>query len=297
MTGGHTLTNGLVDLVVSVNDGLRISRYGFVGSANLLASAGNRSTPTRLGPWRPLGGHRLWVAPESMPGSYAPDALPVAIAASDARAAEFTQPVDGAGIEKRMRVEMAAAGSRVVVTHSIVNRTCWPVRIAPWAISIVDGRASAYLPQPPIRSHTADFLPARATVQWSYTDLRDPRWAIGPRLIRLTPDRSKTQAQKIGAGNAAGWCAVHLDDQVFIKRFEWRAGESYPDLGCNNELFTIEDYLEVETLGPLELLAPGGAAVHTEQWTLFRAQPAAGREDEQRELLDSLLSRDEDPSA
>jgi hypothetical protein len=196
-----------------------------------------------------------------------------------------------------MRISIAGAGSRVVVTHTIGNLTCWPARIAPWAISIVDGGASAYLPQPPIKSHSDDFLPARATVQWSYTDLRDPRWTIGPRLIRLTPDRSKKQAQKIGAGNAAGWCAVHLDDQVWIKRFDWRAGESYPDLGCNNELFTIEDYLEVETLGPLELLASGAAAVHTEQWTLFRAQPAADREDEQIELLESLLSRDDDATA
>lgn len=77
---------------------------------------------------------------------------------------------------------------------------------------------------------------------------------------------------------------------VFVKRFGWQAGASYPDFGCNNELFTIEDYLEVETLGPFEQLAPGNAAVHTEQWTLFQARPASARDDEQSDLLEALLS-------
>ena len=288
----HTLTNGTVDIVVSVGDGLRISRYGLGGSANLLAPAGNRSTATPYGPWRPIGGHRLWVAPESMPGSYAPDALPIACAVRNARTGMFIQPADDAGIEKRLAISLAATGSRVTVTHTIVNRTCWPIEVAPWAISIVPGRASAFVPQPRFQSHTENFLPARAMVQWPYTDLSDPRWVVGPRLIRLTPDATRGQAQKIGVGNEAGWCAVHLDDLVFVKRFEWQAGARYPDFGCNNELFTIEDYLEVETLGPFALLAPGDAAAHTEQWSLFRAQPASAREDEQLELLESLLSLD-----
>jgi hypothetical protein len=291
MTADHALTNGSVDLVVSAGEGLRISRYGLIGGPNLLAAAGDRSTPTPFGPWKPLGGHRLWVAPESMPGSYAPDALPIACETHDARAAVFVQPVDRAGIEKRLSIAIAATGSRVTVTHTIVNRTCWPVRIAPWAISIVSGRASAFIPQPPFRRHTEDFLPARALVQWSYTDLSDPRWTIGPRLIRLTPDSSRDSAQKIGAGNASGWCAVHLDDQVFLKHFPWHDRAVYPDYGCNNELFTVGDYLEVETLGPLELLDPGAAASHAEEWSLFRARPASDREDDQFALLESLRKR------
>ena len=63
-----SLTNGHVDVVVAMSEGLRISRYGFVGGVNLMAEASGRRTETPLGPWQPLGGHRLWVAPESIPG-------------------------------------------------------------------------------------------------------------------------------------------------------------------------------------------------------------------------------------
>ena len=194
--------------------------------------------------------------------------------------------------EKRLSISIAAAGSRATITHTIVNRTCWPVRVAPWAISIAPGRASAFIPQPRFRSHTEHFLPARALVQWPYTDLSDPRWTIGSRLIRLTPDPSRDTAQKIGVGNEAGWCAVHMDEDVFVKQFPWQERASYPDYGCNNELFTIGDYLEVETLGPLELLAPGEGAAHTEHWSLFRAGPSPDCEADQIALFESLVPRD-----
>jgi hypothetical protein len=291
MIGDHRLTNGVVELIVSTAHGLRISRYGFVGSTNLLAPARDRSIDTALGRWQPLGGHRLWVAPESMPSSYAPDALPIACHVRDDRTAGFVAPVDEAGIEKRLDLSISPQGTDVNVTHLVVNRGFWPIRVAPWAISIVADRASAYIPQPSFKSHAEAFLPARATVHWWYTDLTDPRWIIGRRLLVLTPDAARSTAQKIGAGNTAGWCAVHLDEQVFLKQFEWRAAESYPDLGCNNELFTIADYLEVETLGPLQLLEPGEAAAHTERWSLFDVGPASVHEEEQRALLESLLRR------
>lgn len=287
--GDYLFTAAGVELVVSVAEGLRISRFGFVGGANLLAAAGGLATPTPLGPWRPLGGHRLWVAPESMPGSYAPDMLPIRCEPGTEESAVFVQPVDGAGIGKSLTVSLSDAGA-VVITHRIVNRVCWPIQAAPWAISIVSSRASAFIPQPPFRSHAEDFLPARALVLWPYTSLTDPRWTIGPRLIRLTPDPGRAEAQKIGAGNAAGWCAVHLDADVFIKQFAWRPEAEYPDLGCNNELFTAGDYLEVETLGPLVWLEPGAAATHVERWSLHRAAPPAAQEDEQRDLLDRLLA-------
>ena len=146
------------------------------------------------------------------------------------------------------------------------------------------------MPQPPSKSHDADFLPARAVVQWFYTDLGDRRWSVGRRLIRLKPDPSRHTAQKLGFGNEAGWCAIQLGDVIFVKQFDWQTGRDYPDYGCNNELFTIEDYLEVETLAPLELIEPNHSAVHVERWTLFRA-PQFTSDDEraQREMFESLM--------
>jgi hypothetical protein len=291
------LTNGLIEVTVSIAEGLRISRYAFVDGQNLLASAGRRSVPTPLGVWQPLGGHRLWVAPERMPGSYAPDALPVEHEARGTRSVVFTQPADGSGIGKCLAVSIGERDTLVTVTHSIVNRTCWPIRVAPWAISIVSSDATAIIPQPPFRSHAEDFLPARPMAQWSYTDFSDPRWSIGAKLIRLTPDPRRSTAQKIGVGNQLGWCAVQRGSCVYVKRFPWTPDAFYPDYGCNNELFTAGDYLEVETLGPLEILEPGAQAGHTERWGLFSDQPATESEAEQYGRLQTLAATIDMPAA
>lgn len=273
MTGEVRLTNGIVDVGLSVADGMRVSRYGFAGGENMFASAGARFVDTPLGVWRPLGGHRLWVAPETMPGSYAPDALPVTCDVAGPLAAQLAQPVDAAGIEKRMYVVLSARDSIVRVTHTVVNRTCWPIRVAPWPITIVRADGTAILPQPPFRSHADDFLPARPLAQWAFTDFADPRWSIDASLIRLTPDATRAAPQKIGVGNTAGWCALRSAGCLFVKRFSWTATAPYPDFGCNNEVFTAAGYLELETLGPLELLDSGRAAHHTECWALFPDQP------------------------
>jgi hypothetical protein len=171
-------------------------------------------------------------------------------------------------MRKTMRVALEPKRARVVVVHEITNDTCWPLRVAPWAITIVDQAGTAVLPQPPFHAHADSFLPARPLVQWAYTDLSDPRWHIGRRLVSLTPDAGRPDPQKIGAANHAGWCAVVYPDLTFVKQAPWIDSVEYPDMGCSTELFTAGDYLEVETLAPLSWLEPGETATHTETWTI-----------------------------
>jgi hypothetical protein len=286
------LTNGIVDLEISVRFGPRILRYGFVNAANMFGTAPGGPIDTAIGPWLPHGGHRLWVAPESMPGSYAPDAGQVEYEQQDERHARFARQADAAGIEKLIAVHIAESGTHVRVTHVITNRTYWPVRVAPWAITAVRPDSTAIIPQPPFRSHSVDLLPARPLVQWSFTDFSDSRWSIGKRLVRLRPDAALAEPQKAGAGNQEGWCAVIADDeQVFIKRFGWDGAAQYPDYGCNNEVFTAGMYLEVETLGPVQLLPPGQSAEHEEHWHLFpdAGVPAAGASEERQHAAIAAL--------
>ncbi len=69
--------------------------------------------------------------------------------------------------------------------------------------------------------------------------------------------------------NKAGWAAYQLGAQVFVKYHDYREGLRYPDGGCNAEYYTQRGFLEIESLGPLELLAPGAALCHSEQWQIW----------------------------
>ena len=67
-----------------------------------------------------------------------------------------------------------------------------------------------------------------------------------------------------------GWIAYARGGDLFVKRFRYLPGATYPDFGCTVEVFTRSDMLEVETLGPLVQLASGASVEHVEEWRLFR---------------------------
>jgi hypothetical protein len=55
---------------------------------------------------------------------------------------------------------------------------------------------------------------------------------------------------------------------LFVKRIEYQEDKTYPDNGCNLEIFAKPDMLDLESLGPLVQLAPGAAIEHGETWDL-----------------------------
>jgi hypothetical protein len=133
-------------------------------------------------------------------------------------------------------------------------------------------------------------LPARPLVLWHYTDLSDARWAIGKKFIRLTTDASANHPQKVGMLNKQGWAAYKHGATLFVKRFAYAEGATYPDYGCNCETYTAGDFIEVESLAPLGRLEPGASVEHEERWTLFAEVQAGGTEDELDAAIGSLVA-------
>jgi hypothetical protein len=50
--------------------------------------------------------------------------------------------------------------------------------------------------------------------------------------------------------------AYWLGETLFVKRYAYDPTAEYPDMGCNTEVFTNADMLELETLSPLIDAAP-----------------------------------------
>jgi hypothetical protein len=82
--------------------------------------------------------------------------------------------------------------------------------------------------------------------------------------------RSELPPQKLGHFNERTMGAYLLGSDLFVKRYEADATKAYPDLGASYETFTNGEFLELETLGPLEEVAPGATVEHVEQWSLHR---------------------------
>jgi hypothetical protein len=267
----YRLSNGEVEVIVTTDVGPRVIRYGFCGEENILGELPNDALETELGQFKPWGGHRLWIAPESMPDSYAPDNSAVEYQIEESDTIRLMPPPEPrTRIQKEMIITLDAEGSGVTIRHKIINRNLTGIAAAPWALTIMAGGGEAILPQEPYRSHDEYLLPARPLVLWHYTDLADSRWSIGRKYIRLRTDAALPEPQKIGIMNKQGWAAYHRHQTLFVKFFDYEEGASYPDYGSNNEIYTAGTFIEVETLGPVRRLEPGMAAEHVERWYLFR---------------------------
>lgn len=275
----YWLTDGRLELVVTTDVGPRIIRFGFVGEANVL-----REYPEVLGrsgdaEWLIYGGHRLWEAPEDPARTYQPDNAPVT-AAQLGQTLRVTQAADQVTqTEKSIELRFGSAG-QVVVTHRLTNRSHAPVQLAPWAITVMDEGGVAIIPLPPRGVHPESLSASSILTLWPYTDLSDSRWTWGQKYILLRQTPSATLPQKIGASVPDGWVAYANGSRLLVKTFRPEISACYSDMGANVEVFTNGTMLEVETLGPLEHVAPGEAAEHTEKWFLFRDVPDPRSDDE-----------------
>ena len=267
------LSNGTVELIATTDVGPRIIRYGFIGEANEFKENAGDMGQTGGDTWRSYGGHRLWHAPENQPRTYAPDNSPVASEFVDG-ALVLTQDVEpSTGIQKVMAIRLAAEGTHVEVSHTLTNTNLWAVELAPWSLSVMDAGGVLIIPQEPYGPHPQNLLPARPVVIWPYSNMSDPRWTWGEKVVLLRQDPEATSPTKAGFGNKVGWMAYARNGHLFVKRVQYQDGATYPDLGCNCETFTNKGMLEAETLGPLTRLEPGDSAYHQEQWDLLKGLP------------------------
>ena len=264
------ISNGTVEVVVATAFGPRILAFAFDGGENVLGWHPDARVETPLGTWYPYGGHRLWLAPENMPLSYAPDNEPVEVVENGDLSIRLKGDVDAAGNGKEMTLTLA--GSGLAIDHRLtVSKPC---EAAAWALTIMRPGGTVVIPNEPFAPYSPEhLLPVRSVALWSYTDFTDPRWEFTKDAIRLRVDETMSHQQKIGVLNKQGWAAYEWKTLRFTKRFSVYEGAAYPDMGSNTEVYTAGGFIEVETLSPLADLGASGTIRHTETWALEKIVP------------------------
>lgn len=271
----YSLSNGTVTLVVLADVGPRILSYGFCDGENQFHEVECDAGRSSGQDFRLYGGHRLWVSPE-VDRTYFPDNRPVAVSQHGNRVRFVAPPENvspGTNLQKEIEIELAPSGTGVRLTHRVRNHDVRATVLAPWSPTMMRAGGRAILPLPARHAMDPDhYQPVGAFGVWSFTDFADPRWTLGTSYLQLKQTASPTgrfKEQMGGIHNPAGWGAYFRDGSLFVKRAPVIANARYPDFDCNFEVFTNPDFLELETLGPLVDLAPGGSVEHIENWWLF----------------------------
>jgi len=278
------LYNDEIELVVATDIGPRIVKFGFINKQNFFYLLPDHLGKMGGAEWRIYGGHRLWLAPEAMPRSYNPDNEKVEFVVHDNRIELIQAKETITGIVKEMEITLSDDKNEVKVLHRLVNKNLWDVELAAWSLSVLAQGGRAIIPQEPYREGDDYLLPARPLALWQFTKMNDPRWIWGAKYIQAKQDTSAISEQKIGVLNKQGWTAYYLNGEVLIKKFDFNSDAVYPDYGCNNETYINGHFLEIETLGPLTKIPPGGALEHTEHWLLTKAAA-----DESEESIDANI--------
>jgi len=266
------------ELVITLDVGPRIIRYGFHNGRNVFVEMEGHLGGSGEKEWMIRGGHRFWTAPEG-DHSYELDNTPVTWKKIGETAVEIIQPAGKFGFQKTMRIELLA-NELVRITHLLTNASSAPLDVTPWSLSVMAPGGVALLPQPELDLHPSEFpdgravkpeefLPNREMILWPFTDLTDGRYAFSQNFLRVTylPEMPAT---KLGLKLPTGWVAYQNDDVVFAKHFAYDPAQPYPDRGCNFEIFTNVQILELESLAPALPLAAGATREHVEHWTLSK---------------------------
>lgn len=278
------LSNGVIELIATLDVGPRIIHFGFCNGQNLFNNFEEQVGQTGGQEWKNYGGHRLWHAPEVAPRTYYPDNKPVEYDWNE-KTLILTPPEEESNrLQLQMEIEMDdQAGVRII--HRITNTHVWDVELAPWSLSVMAAGGRAIFPQEPYVAHGETFSPARPLIIWPFANMADPRFTWGERFVQIRQDDRYPTKQKIGALNSLGWAAYALGPDVFITRFGYDPEAQYPDMNSNCEFYTEPGFLEVETLAPMTVLAPGESAEHMEIWSLHELTVSEDETDIAEKLL------------
>ncbi|HEY3743574.1 MAG TPA: hypothetical protein VGL53_27200 [Bryobacteraceae bacterium] len=281
----YKLTNGEVEMIVTTDVGPRVIRYGFVGGQNLFKEYAEQMGKSGEKVWQARGGHRVWIAPEAVPQSYALDNSPVKAEVKGDTIILTGGVEPETSLQKQIVVKLEANG-RAVVTDRITNKGAKPYELAPWALTQMAQGGTGITGFPPRSKHMEVLTPTNPLVMWGFTSFNDPRWTFTTKYLMLRQDPKAKTPQKVATFNPETFGAYLLGSDLFIKQYTTIKGGHYPDMGASYETFTNADFLELETVGPLVKLAPGATTDHVERWSLHKNVKVSGFTDAE---LDRVL--------
>ena len=287
------LGNPFAELTITLDVGPRILDYRLRNAENIFHTVADQLGGCGESMWRSRGGHRFWLAPESLELSYYPDNQAV-----DYREDPVTGEIIIDALQatpqpvlKTLGIRLSPESSQVTVRHTATNQSDRSISVAPWGLSVMRPGGLEIIPQPPSGKHPEALLPDRKVVLWPYTDLRDKRWQLGTKFWTLR--QTQSSPTKIGLAHREGWVAYLHKRMLFVKVIEYQADALYPDGGCNFETFTNDKMLEIESLGPLTTLEPGASVSHSEHWDLIALNddPDCAGDEQIKSWLLPLLQR------
>ena len=291
------MTNGIVELVATLDIGPRIIRYAQVGGENFMMEDESFShnqddkkdifvdkfgEETKM-TFHNLGGSRLWTSPEAYPRTYYPDMEPVSYTAEGNKLTLIPPQQRWTQQQHQIEVVMADDKALVDVYYKITNIGAWPQKFSPWSLTVLALGGTEVIP---MNDRPTGLLSNRKITLWPYSKMNDPRVTWGDKYIFLATDENNDNAFKLGIDSQYNWSAYFLNNSVFLKKFDIIDDAEYPDGGMIFETYVCGSFIEMETLGEYKVIEPESTHYHHESWEIISDIAYPGNNEE--EITSSL---------
>lgn len=258
-----------MDIIITLDMGPRIIRYGFVDNDNVFYESTDYHDARERDEWHIIGGHRLWHSPEKHPRTWLADWSAINYSIKDNRITIYQNTEDWVQVDKEMEITIGD-NHQVRIKHIIRNRNAWEIELSAWALTAVAPGGVLVVKLPDRRNDFAyGFDEGRIVSLWSYANMQDPRVVWGDDYITLLQDDRASNPFKFGISNREGWAAYLNKQQLFVKEHKHDIKSIYPDGNVSFESYTDGNMLEMETLSPLVKLKEDETVEHIELWSLY----------------------------
>ena len=292
-----SISNGIIEALVTIDLGPRIISFGYVSSQNFMSDIRSDFEPMtddaytnfwgENRAWESFGGHRIWLSPESYPETYLPDDKKVSCEITEKGAIFKPEPDIQVGIQKTLEVIMKPDSAEIDVKMQVKNISGENKEFAIWALSVCAKNGTLVIP---MNTNNTALLPNRKISVWPYTDMSSARLFFGKKYITLKQDINATEPIKIGVDLNCGTAYYVLGDEILCKNYKTNhPNGNYPDGGCSVETYTNNVMLEFETLSELKNVAPSECIEHIEKWTLYKKPCEVDFKSNQS--IDNLISK------
>ena len=281
------IKNDFIKLIVTTDVGPRIIYCSTADSDfNLFYQSKEEQGKVNSSEWLIYGGHRLWHSPQIGYRPNQPDNEPVPYSVKDESLILNCPEEAATKIQKEITITLCPGEPRVLLRHRIYNRGLWPIKLAPWALTVMrEGGIEIF----PVPKEDTLFMPNYAISFWPWTRPNDHRFTLGENFMILKHDEADKHWFKIGYRNTEGWGACLNNGYMFVKFYYPVPGGEYPDFGSTFETYTDERFMELESLGPLKIVEPGSFTEHEEEWYIFKDIKLPSSESEIHEKITCII--------
>lgn len=267
------ISNGILDLVVTIDFGPRIIFFGFTSGKNVFYEDEAKKysiTPegkNAVNPFYRYGGHRLWLSTERDARTILPDNDPVIYSVLSDSVRLFPPKPKNSDFQTGLEIIMGEGAADAMVIHTAKNtsREAKPCGLCP--ATMLAGNGMLILPQN--TDDSMPFRPNRSLALWPGTDIRDERLLLGNRYLVLRQETGCVRPLKLGANNIYGWAAFVGEEYTFMKRYVHAPQAVYPDFGSSCVISLSPDFCEVQSVSPVYRVEPGMGIKHVENLSVF----------------------------